>query len=795
MLPFRETVLLVEDDVEFARLIHKMILDQRGEQIEVIHARNVADAREIVSSNMPDIILTDIVPDNNQGVNAIEALQSMAPSIPIIVLSSWEYENMAVQALKMGAQDYLYKKDVTPDILIRSIAYALERSRTQEGLLISEERLRAQYAGIPVPTFTFRIDPEDFTLINFNLAANEIIGVADGGNIGMSALLLFKDKHEIIDLMHQCAQDQENKNRELAYKDTDTGKTTFYSVNCSFLPRDLVMVCIEDITEKKAAHELLKRAHDELQEEVAQHTSELKRQNELLQKETETRAKIERKLAVTADRLTEETHEETTGHFRLLAENTRDVIFHYRFMPSTGFEYISPSAETMTGYAVDEFYNDPNLLTKIIHPDDRKRFTQRLSDRDFSEESFIMRIRKKDKTTLWIELSVKPQMNESGSVTGIHGIIRNITDRKHNEDRWRLIVEILETLNISLEKTDAIRSILLLLKEHSGLDAVGIRLKQGSDYPLYEVIGRDNTYVKKDMSLCVKRKGKEKEKETAKSDDLACLCGKVLSDRLDKDAPYRTKGGSFWSNEMDTLFPKLKKRHPEDTYRGYCVKEGFTSLALIPIRTDNEIIGVLQLHGKTREALGRDDIRFYEGISKSIGIAFKRKMDEEKLRTLSITDRLTGLYNQHYFFERLGEEIKRAARISYPVSLIMLDLDNFKEYNDTHGHLEGNKLLRKTGKAIQSCIKHDVDSAFRYGGDEFTVILPHADGNQAKRVVNRIIKTVKNELASIQISGGAACTKTAKTITDLINAADLAMYENKATKKKKGANVKKTSSV
>lgn len=785
-------MLLVEDDVEFARLIHKMILDQRGEQIEVIHARNVAEAREIVSSNIPDIILTDIIPDNSRGVNTIEALQSIAPSIPIIVLSSWEYENMAVQALKMGAQDYLYKKDVTPDILIRSIAYALERSRTQEGLLISEERLRAQYAGIPVPTFTFRIDPEDFTLINFNLAANEIIGVADGGNIGMSALLLFKEKHEIIDLMHQCAQDQENKKRELAYPDTDTETTKFYSVNCSFLPRDLIMVFIEDITEKKAAHDLLKRAHDELQEEVEQRTSELKRQNELLQNEVETRAQIGRKLAVTGDGITEKVYEETTGHFRLLAENARDVIFHYLLIPSAGFEFISPSAETMTGYAVDEFYNDPKLLTKIIHPDDRKCFTQRLSDRDFSEESFLMRIRKKDKTTLWIELSVKPQMSESGSVTGIHGIIRNITDRKHNEERWRLIVEILEILNISLEKTDAIRSILLLLKEYSGLDAVGIRLKQGSDYPLYEVIGRDNAYVKKDMSLCQKPKGKEG--ETDQSDELLCLCGKVLSGRLDKDAPYRTKGGSFWSNDMDILLPKLKKRYPEDIYRGYCVKEGFTSLALIPIRTDNEIIGVFQLYGKKGGAFEVDDIHFYEGISKSIGIAFKRKMDEEKLRTLSITDRLTGLHNQHYFFERLGEEIKRAVRMSYPVSLIMLDLDNFKEYNDTHGHLEGNKLLRRVGKVIQSCIKEDVDSAFRYGGDEFTVILPYADGNQAKRVVNRIIKTVKSELASIQISGGAACTKTAKTITDLINAADLAMYENKATKKKKGANVKKPSS-
>jgi len=657
MLPFRETVLLVEEDVEFARLVRQMIHDQRGEMIEVIHARTLAEAREAVSSHIPDIILTDIIPNGGQDVNAIEVLRGMAPGIPIIVLSSLEYENIAVQALKLGAQDYLYKKDVTPEILIRSIAYALERIRIQEGLLLSEERLRAQYAGIPVPTFTFRIDPEDFTLINFNHAANDIIGDTDGGNIGMSALLLFREKHEIIDLLHQCAHEQENKRRELAYPDTDTNENRLYSVSCSFLPRDLVMVCIEDITEKRTAHELLQNAHDELEEEVEQRTKELKQQNELLKKETEIRALIEQELTKTAGEL-------------------------------------------------------------------------------------------------------------------------------------RVIVEILEVLNNPLEEADAIKKILLLLKEYSGLDAVGIRLMEGEDYPLYEVIGRDSTYTKKDMSLCAK----PKRGDTETSGNLVCMCGKVLSDLLDEDAPYRTKGGSFWSNEMDKLLPELKKRYPDDTYRGYCLKEGFISLALIPIRAENETIGLLQLYMKKGGAFLVKDIQFYEGIAQSIGIAFKRKMDEEKFRVLSITDRLTGLFNQHYFFEKLNEEIKRAARMSHPVSLIMLDLDNFKEYNDTHGHLEGNELLRKVGRIIRSCIKEDVDSAFRYGGDEFTVILPHADSDQANKVVKRIVKAVKSGLKTIQISGGASCTKTYKTITDLINAADLAMYDDKEQKKNKKPGTKKTSS-
>jgi len=107
-------------------------------------------------------------------------------------------------------------------------------------------------------------------------------------------------------------------------------------------------------------------------------------------------------------------------------------------------------------------------------------------------------------------------------------------------------------------------------------------------------------------------------------------------------------------------------------------------------------------------------------------ILIEKKIRDE-LATLSITDNLTGLFNQRHFHNKLKEEVNRANRQNHPLSLIILDLDKFKDYNDKYGHLEGDAILAKAGKIIRSNIRESVDTAFRYGGDEFAIILVEAD--------------------------------------------------------------------
>jgi diguanylate cyclase (GGDEF)-like protein len=117
-------------------------------------------------------------------------------------------------------------------------------------------------------------------------------------------------------------------------------------------------------------------------------------------------------------------------------------------------------------------------------------------------------------------------------------------------------------------------------------------------------------------------------------------------------------------------------------------------------------------------------------------IAEQRHM-ETRLRELTLTDDLTKLFNSRHFFEQIQSEIDRAKRYNHPLSLLLLDVDGFKLFNDTYGHLEGDKVLSKLGEIIQGCMRKN-DSGYRYGGDEFTAILPMTHGPEAVTVAERI---------------------------------------------------------
>ncbi|MDO9528904.1 MAG: diguanylate cyclase [Syntrophales bacterium] len=170
----------------------------------------------------------------------------------------------------------------------------------------------------------------------------------------------------------------------------------------------------------------------------------------------------------------------------------------------------------------------------------------------------------------------------------------------------------------------------------------------------------------------------------------------------------------------------------------------------------------------------------------------QHEMEREKERLaldmerLVITDDLTGIFNRRYFYQKLEEEVVRAKRQNGKLSLIMFDLDHFKEYNDTFGHFEGDKVLKETGRIILSSIRDKVDSGCRYGGDEFAAILPGADIKQADVVAGRIRELVREKrMGNIGISAGIAEYDPESGMKDFIKTADDALYEAKKVEGKR----------
>jgi diguanylate cyclase (GGDEF)-like protein/PAS domain S-box-containing protein len=164
------------------------------------------------------------------------------------------------------------------------------------------------------------------------------------------------------------------------------------------------------------------------------------------------------------------------------------------------------------------------------------------------------------------------------------------------------------------------------------------------------------------------------------------------------------------------------------------------------------------------------------------------KQLEAKLKNLSITDSLTGLYNQRHFFAILEPEMERAKRYLRPLNLICIDLDNFKQVNDVLGHLEGDAALRFTANIITKQLRR-TDVAFRYGGDEFMVLLPETSSADAELIGRRLTASFDRRWAeewspkpgcpAVSISAGVAAFDQHETPESLVRRADDLMYESK----------------
>ncbi|MFO7599175.1 MAG: diguanylate cyclase [Candidatus Desulfacyla sp.] len=151
----------------------------------------------------------------------------------------------------------------------------------------------------------------------------------------------------------------------------------------------------------------------------------------------------------------------------------------------------------------------------------------------------------------------------------------------------------------------------------------------------------------------------------------------------------------------------------------------------------------------------------------------------KKLSRLSITDSLTDLFNRREFYVRLKREILRSVRQKHPLGLILVDLDNFKAYNDRHGHVAGDAVLRSVGRAINKSIREGVDTGYRYGGDEFAVILIDSDLTIAEEIGKRIQQAVIDETGLVSASVGYAMYSDRMSLTEFVCTADSDLYKAK----------------
>ncbi|KWV16105.1 diguanylate cyclase [Xanthomonas translucens] len=209
------------------------------------------------------------------------------------------------------------------------------------------------------------------------------------------------------------------------------------------------------------------------------------------------------------------------------------------------------------------------------------------------------------------------------------------------------------------------------------------------------------------------------------------------------------------------------------------------SSACIPLSAQGTQLGFVFLAGPGPGPLPR--IAIAEAAAEQLSLALSNLRLRESLRRQSIRDPLTGLFNRRYLEESLNHELARCARRSVPLSLLMLDVDHFKHFNDLHGHGGGDSLLAAVGQMLASRLRGE-DIACRYGGEEFTVILPETDAEAALAIAEQIREAAQHmsttldgkALPGVTLSIGLACySRDGVVATTLLRKADAALYRAK----------------
>lgn len=241
-----------------------------------------------------------------------------------------------------------------------------------------------------------------------------------------------------------------------------------------------------------------------------------------------------------------------------------------------------------------------------------------------------LRMFRKNDPPFWAHLeATRSQDSEIAPLFQV--VISDITERKQKELYQHLSGDVLERLNTARHFNDSTHPILTVVMQAMGCDAAGIRIKCGDGFPYVAQLGFPNEFVRGENTLFA---GKTEGDGPSKLDSTAmmgCTCGLVLSGQTDPNSPLFTQGGSFWTNDSRHLSSLPSGEYPPCTHRSRCIDEGYASMAIIPIRSKNEIVGLLHIAGRRTGRFCPDAVQALEGIATHIGWAWGRSQDEEKL--------------------------------------------------------------------------------------------------------------------------------------------------------------------
>jgi diguanylate cyclase (GGDEF)-like protein/PAS domain S-box-containing protein len=441
---------------------------------------------------------------------------------------------------------------------------------------------------------------------------------------------------------------------------------------------------------------------------------------------------------------TEQRLQEIVSLHSLVTENSRDVIIIADFAGNRKF--VSPAMENITGWKPEELAKYQTI--ELVHPADRPKAAAVVrAIRSGAEGATLeVRFRKSNGEYLWAEGSLRVVRDKAtGSPSGILNIVRDISERKRSEQSREFHNSLVRAIHeVSLAG-------ILVVNEDGNVVSINKRFAEvwGITTPEMPVSLHDRVVTSDEQILA------------------ECI--------------HRTREPEAFLKRVQELYANPDENDDSEIE----LKDG---------RTLERYSAGLRSEGG--QYLGR--VWFFTDIS-------ERKRAEQKLQdayqlveALSAMDPVTGLANRRRFDDYLGLEWRRAIREGKPISLLLVDVDHFKSYNDTYGHLCGDFCLKQVADAALESVRRAGDLVARFGGDEFTVILADTSSEGALRVANEICKSIRRcnlphqgngtGLVTVSVGCGTMMPRPGQATSALIELADRALYSAKRAGRDRASN-------
>jgi diguanylate cyclase (GGDEF)-like protein/PAS domain S-box-containing protein len=416
--------------------------------------------------------------------------------------------------------------------------------------------------------------------------------------------------------------------------------------------------------------------------------------------------------------------------YRTLVEQLPLVTYIDALTASATSLYASPQVEPLLGYSVEEWLADPEFFPKLLHPQDRDRILDLVDHCNETAELFRAEYRliARDGRTVWVQDESLVVADEDGQPLFTQGYLLDITARKESEERLAAEHAVARAVAESTTLDHAASEIVRIVCDAFGWETGAIWLLDRGQNEL----------------TCASTRG-------TRGTSLAKLS---------------------WARREPIWAEHVERSEPVGAYA-------------VPVVLGSTVLGVLEFGSPGLREPDEDVTGTIGVIASQLAQFIERKRSEEALRHQALHDALTGLPNRTLFHDRVRQALEQARRTGQFLALLVMDLDCFKDVNDTLGHQCGDELLQQVGSRLHESVRPS-DTVSRLGGDEFGFLLTDVDASKTAALVERIQRalatpfTVQQVRLPVEASIGVALhPEHGEGVDQLLQRADVAMYAAK----------------